>query len=135
MAIKVGGMYAGAGAGELRMRALLRELQRLHGKTDHEDHVVDLAFCTYSRHHRPDYIDWQGVKAGPVGRAQKRFVVWIEVPPDLPDGEADREWLTGVLTEVADLIREHVPRRSKEYPVERLEREVLDLRSALSAGH
>jgi hypothetical protein len=136
MAVKVGGIYAGAGANELRMRALFDELRRIHGPTDYDDYVVDLAFCTYLEGRRPNYIDWRGIKPGPVEQEQRRFIVWIEVPPGLPDAEADRRWMLDVLARTAELIREHVPPQSKAYPVDRLAQEVLAIESELrsSAG-
>lgn len=57
--------------------------------------------------------DRSGVKVGPVGRTQRRFIIWIEVPPDLPDREADRRWLVNVLTHSAELVRDHVPSQTR----------------------
>jgi hypothetical protein len=35
------------------------------------------------------------------GRSQRRFIVWIDVPGDLPDAQAGRRWLLSALGEVA----------------------------------
>jgi hypothetical protein len=57
----------------------------------------------------PEFV---GPRPGMVGRSQRRFIVWIGVPPDLPDARADREWLVLVLAEVAELVRQYLPTKS-----------------------
>jgi hypothetical protein len=66
-----------------------------------------------------------------VGRRQRRFIVWIGVPPDLRDARAGREWLVWVLAEVAEIVRQYLPAKSKRYPAEGLADEVLALCDSL----
>jgi hypothetical protein len=92
------------------------------------DYAVDLAFRTWDPRRMPEFV---GPRPGMVGRSQRRFIVWIGVPPDLSDARADREWLVLVLAEVAELVRQYLPTKSKRYPAEELADEVLQLRDAL----
>jgi hypothetical protein len=130
MTVAIAGIYGGSSPG---VRRMLREFAQLRASTPRieGDWMVDLAFCTYDAGERPTYMDWSGIKPGPVGRTQRRFIIWIEVPPDLPDSTADRAWLAGTLNEAARLVREYLPRKSKRYPVDRLADEVLAVRDAV----
>jgi hypothetical protein len=132
MAVKVGGMYVGG-----RMRddnAVCAELRQLAGAVDVDDYVVDLCFMTYTVGGLgSDYAAGVGVSPGMVGRKQGRFIVNVEVPPALPDLHAYRTWMSRTLTEVAAIVRDYLPTKSKTYPAERLASELDDLRTRWDA--
>jgi hypothetical protein len=129
MAIVVGELLEGWGPGHRRFRELIKEVRsKRRGKAGEEDYAVDLAFRTWDPRDVPEFV---GPRPGMVGRRQRRFIVWIGVPPGLPDAQADREWLVLVLAEVAELVRQYLPTKSKRYPAEELANEVLALRDSL----
>jgi hypothetical protein len=111
-----------------------RELRDLVGAVDFEDYAVDLCFMTYTPDGLgSDYAAGVGVSPGLVGRKQRRFIVNLEVPPALPDLIAYRTWMAQALSEVADLVRNYLPTKSKTYPAERLASEVDELRTRWDA--
>ena len=110
------------------------ELRDLARPVDYNDFVVDLCFMTYtSGGLGSEYAAGVGISPGMVGRKQRRFIVNVEVPPDLPDLTAYRSWMAEALSEVAGLIRDYLPTKSRSYPAERLATEVDDLRARWDA--
>lgn len=126
VAVKVGGMYVGGRSRD--DNAVCQELRDLVGPVDFDDYVVDLCFMTYTADGLgSEYATGVGISPGMVGRKQRRFIVNIEVPPALPDRTAYRRWMTQALGEVAELVRDYLPPKSKIYPSARLAAEVEDL--------
>ena len=116
-------MYVG---GRLRdCNVVCRELRDLAGQVDFDDYVVDLCFMTYTEGGLgSEYAAGGGIAPGMVGRKQRRFIVNIEVPPALADRSAYRSWMADVLSEVAQMVRDYLPTKSKTYPASRLSFEV-----------
>lgn len=105
----------------------IRELNACVREDD--DYVVDIAFRTWHNFREPEMP--YGVTPGPVGRTQRRFIVWHSVPKGFETPAQVRRWLVSVLPETERLVREHLPRRSRAYPVEHLAEEVAALRRHL----
>lgn len=125
-------MYVGGRSRDANV--VCRELRDLVGSVDYEDYVVDLCFMTYTEGGLgSDYAAGVGISPGMVGRKQRRFIVNLEVPPALPDLTAYRIWMDKALSDVADLVRNYLPTKSKTYPVARLASEVDDLRTRWNA--
>jgi SAM-dependent methyltransferase len=125
MAVKVGGIIA-AGAG--LANDVYAELVGVSGAVDYDDYVVDLCFMTYTAgglgH---EYAAGVGIRPRLVGRTQKRFIIELEVPPSLADRAAYRDWYLYALGRAAEITREHLPRKGKSYPAERLATELDEL--------
>ncbi|KGN35030.1 hypothetical protein N802_01760 [Knoellia sinensis KCTC 19936] len=126
--MKVGGIYV---AGGYRLdNQVCGELRQISGAVDPSDYFVDLCFMTYTPGGvGSDYAAGTGIRPGMVGRKQKRFIVDVEVPPDLGDLDAYRAWMATALAEVAAIVRDHLPTKNKSYPSERLASEVDELRA------
>lgn len=124
----IGGIYVDRAATRLA-NDVCSELREVNGTPDLTDHHVDLAFMTYIPGDiGSDWAEGTGVRAGMVGRKQRRFIIWIEVPPSLPNRDAYAEFVTDALTQAASIVREYLPRKGKTYPWERLAAEVDHLR-------
>ncbi len=85
-----------------------------------------------NRHNFREPREPLGVTPGPVGRTQRRFIVWHSVPHGLDTVEKVRAWLVEVLPETERLVREYLPTKSKAYPAEQLGDEVTALREHLA---
>ena len=128
VAIISGGVIEEWGKPSLALRAVLKEVCPFKPQQSNEDYAVDIAFRSWDPRKVPDFT---GVQPGPVGRKQRRFIVWHSVPLGLETTDAVRAWLAGVLPETARLVREYLPTKSKAYPAEDLAIEVEQLRIAL----
>ena len=127
-----GGILAEWGPPKAALHAVQQEIRSFSPKSSDDQYVVDFAFLTWHNFREPD--EPYGVKPGPVGRTQRRFIVWHSVPQGLETPRDVRQWLVSVLPETERLVREHLPRKSKAYPTEELAHEVASLRDHL-AGH
>lgn len=107
-----------------------RRFRDFGGPADEDDYCVDLAMLTWHNFREPEQP--LGVAPGPVGRKQRRFIVWHSVPKGLETPEQVRAWLVEVLAETERLVREYLPMKSKAYPTERLGDEVVALRDHLA---
>lgn len=102
-----------------------KELRELNGPVHYSDYVVDLCFMTYVPGGLgADHAAGVGIRAGMVGRKQRRFIVNLEVPPAMTDRQSCRMWIGVALTAAAALVRDLLPRKGKTYPVDRLVAEV-----------
>lgn len=132
VAVKVGGMYVGGRLRDCNM--VCQELRDLVGPVDFDDYVVDLCFMTYTAGGLgSEHAAGSGIAPGMVGRKQRRFIVNIEVPPALADLSTYRSWMANALSEVAQIVRDYLPTKSKTYPAERLASEIDDLRTRWDA--
>lgn len=129
MSVKVGGIYVDRA--ETRVaNEVCAELRRVSGEIDSTDYVVDLCFMTYLEGGmRSEDVAGTGIRPGTVGRRQRRFMVWIEVPPLLEDRKAYARWIAEALFEAAKIVSDYLPRKAKAYPAERLAEEVNALRN------
>jgi SAM-dependent methyltransferase len=126
MPVKVGGIIS---AGARLPNDIHDELSRIAVDVDYDDYVVDLCFLTYSTGTlASSYAAGGGIRPRMVGRAQKRFIIELEVPPDLDGRAAYRAWYARALEEAAAITRDYLPRKGKSYPAERLANELDDLR-------
>jgi SAM-dependent methyltransferase len=126
MSVMVGGIiWAGSGLpNEVR-----DELFRIADDVDFDDYYVDLCFLTYPASMTvPNYAAGVGIRPGMVGRTQKRFIINLEVPPSLEVRAAYRTWYAHALKQAAAITRDHLPRKGKSYPAERLASELDALR-------
>ena len=109
MAVKVGGIIS---AGARLPNEVRDELQRVSADVDYGDYVVDLCFLTYSQGGPgSEHAAGVGIRPRMVGRTQKRFIIELEVPPELGDRATYRHWYGYALTEAAAITREHLPRK------------------------
>lgn len=131
-ALRCGGILAEWGPPKAALHVVQQEIGAFSPKSHDDQYVVDLAFLTWHNFREPD--EPYGVKPGPVGRTQRRFIVWHSVPNGLETPREVHQWLVSVLAETERLVREHLPRKSKAYPTEGLANEVGSLRHHL-AGH
>lgn len=131
MAILTGGIFSEHGAPGAAHRAVLREIRDYSPRTEPSDYVVDIAFVT-GHQFGPDPIPI-GVSPGPVGRTQRRFIVWHRLPEGMEDVSAVRGWFASALVDTEALVREYLPRKSKAYPATELASEVRSLRDQMSA--
>lgn len=129
MAIITGAITEEWGEPGLALRDVMREVHLFKPRQLNEEYAVDIAFRSWHPRKTPEFT---GVRAGMVGRKQRRFIVWHSVPKGLETTEAVRSWLVSVLPETARLVREHLPTKSKAYPAEQLAFEIEQLRAALS---
>ena len=116
VSIKVGGIHVSSVATGPAQKAL-RELRELAGPLDPADYLVDLCFLTYVKGGLgSEYAAGTGVRPGMVGRKQRRFIINLEVPPDLTDRAGIHVWITVALEQAAEITRACLPRKSKQYP-------------------
>jgi hypothetical protein len=129
MPIATGGIFAERGAAAYAHQEVLRQISEFAPRTDDSQYVVDIAFVTGSDvgPNSPHV----GVSPGPVGRSQRRFIVWHRLPEGLTDATAVRQWFATALVETESLVRDYLPRKSKSYPVSELASEVRALRERL----
>lgn len=130
MAIICGGVLEAWGPPRIALAAVMDEVQRFAPPADDGDYVVDIAMRSW---HNFREAEFDGVRPGPVGRTQRRFIVWHSVPLGLETEEGVRRWLADALVETARLVREHLPAKSRAYPAEELAAEVDALRASLLA--
>lgn len=130
MPFVTGGVLEGWGPPKQAMLTVQREIRDFNGRTDEDDYCVDLAMRTWHNFREPEQLS--GVTPGPVGRQQRRFIVWHSVPKGLDTPEQVRLWLVEVLPETERLVREYLPTKAKEYPAEQLGDDVAALRTHLA---
>jgi hypothetical protein len=124
-----GGILAEWGPPKAALQVVQQEIRDFSPKSADAQYVVDFAFLTWHNFREPDQP--YGVQPGPVGRTQRRFVIWHSVPKGLETPGQVRRWLVDVLPETERLVREHLPRKSKAYPAGELADEVASLRRHL----
>ena len=112
---------------------IMREIRAFAPRANADDYVVDIAFQTsgnaWSTSEQP------GVTPGPVGRTQRRFIVWHTLPTGLDTADNVRGWLVTHLPETERLVREYLPTKSKKYPAAELADEINALRAHLMMQH
>jgi hypothetical protein len=128
VAISTGGIIEGWGPPAHALRNVMREVAQFRQPQGEDDYVIDIAFRLWDPRWEPRFT---GVRPGMVGRKQRRFIIWHSVPAGLDDAESVTAWLTAALPETARLVREHLPRKSKAYPIEELATEAECLRDGL----
>jgi len=129
VSIKVAGIHV-SGVTTGAAREALRELRELAGALDLADYVIDLCFLTYVKDGLgSEYAAGVGIRPGMVGRKQRRFIINLEVPPELTDRAGIDVWITAALEEAADITRAYLPRKSRQYPADRLAGEIDELRA------
>ncbi len=132
MAIVSGGIFSEHGAALEAHKIVSREISRFAPPEGDYDYVVDIAFIT-GRNYGPDEFPL-GASAGPVGRTQRRFIVWHRLPEGLEDPSEVRAWFATELVATESLVRDYLPRKSKAYPAAALADEVRALREMLGSG-
>jgi hypothetical protein len=130
MPFVTGGVLEEWGPPQRALQAVQREIRAFNGRKTEEDYCIDLAMMTW--HNFRETREPLGVTPGPVGRTQRRFIVWHSVPQGLDTVEQVRAWLVEVLPETERLVREYLPSKSKAYPAEQLGDEVTALREHLA---
>ena len=125
-----GGVLQEWGPPKQALLTVQREIRDFNGRMGVGDYCVDLAMLTWHNFREPEQP--VGVTPGPVGRTQRRFIVWHSVPQGLETPEQFRTWLVEVLPETERLVREYLPTKSKAYPAEQLGDEVVALREHLA---
>jgi hypothetical protein len=130
MPFVTGGVLQEWGPPKEALLTVQREIRDFNGRTGDDDYCVDLAMLTWHNFGEPEQA--LGVTPGPVGRTQRRFIVWHSVPQGLETPEQFRAWLVEVLTETERLVREYLPTKSKAYPADQLGDEVVALRDHLT---
>jgi hypothetical protein len=128
MPIATGGLLAEGGVPNFRLHRLIQRIGDFAPRQSDEDYVVDIAFRTWRNASESEFT---GVRAGSVGRSQRRVIIWHGVPVGLDTDEAISKWLAEVLPETSRLLREWLPTRSKKYPAQELANEVDALRNFL----
>jgi hypothetical protein len=121
-----GGVLQEWGPPQKALQTVQREITEFTGRTSDDDYCVDLAMLTWHNFRDPEQPP--GVTPGPVGRTQRRFIIWHSVPKGLETPEQVRAWLVEVLPETERLVREILPTKSKAYPAQQLGDEVAALR-------
>jgi hypothetical protein len=129
VAIVTGGIIEERGEPRLALRDVMQEIRLFKPRQLDDEHAVDVAFRSWDPRKAPEFT---GVRAGMVGRTQRRFIAWHSVPNGMETTEAVRSWLVSVLPETARLVREHLPAKSKTYPAEELAIEIEQRCAALS---
>lgn len=128
VSVVVGGVYVDRAATRTA-NEVCAELRAVNGIPDLADYHVDLCFLTYVEGGLgSDGVAGTGIRPGMVGRKQRRFIVYLEVPPSLPNRLAYGKWLASALGQAATIVRDYLPRKGKGYPAERLAAEIDDLR-------
>jgi hypothetical protein len=130
VAIVTGGINESWGPAKAALLEVMREVRTFAPRHNDDEYAVDVAFRSWHNSREPEF---EGVVPGPVGRSQRRFIVWHSVPRGLDEASAVLAWLAGALVETADLVRTYLPTRSKAYPAETLAAEVDALRVHLQA--
>lgn len=130
MPFVTGGVLEEWGPPKDALLTVQREIRAFNGCASDEDYCVDLAMLTWHNFRDPEHPP--GVTPGPVGRTQRRFIVWHSVPKGLDTPEQVRAWLVGVLPETERLVRDFLPTKSKAYPAQQLGDEVVALRAHLA---
>jgi hypothetical protein len=130
VSITTGGILESWGPEKAALRQVMDEVRAFAPRLNEDDYCVDVAFRSWHNFREPEFT---GVQPGPVGRTQRRFIVWHSVPKGLEDPAEVRLWLTDALGETARLVREYLPRRSKAYPAAQLASEVEGLSGRLRA--
>ena len=128
MASITGGIIEEWGKPRLALREVMQQISRFKPRQFDDEYAVDVAFRSWDPRKRPEFT---GVLAAMVGRKQRRFIVWHSVAIGMETSEAVRSWLVSVLPETAQLIREHLPTKSRAYPA-KLAIDIEQLRAALS---
>lgn len=131
MPIVTGGVFEEWGPPRAALLATQQQIRDFAGQASYDQYVVDIGFRTWHNFREPD--EPYGVSAGPVGRTQRRFIVWHSVPKGLETVRAVRAWLVEVLPETEMLVRDYLPTKSKSYPVSKLADEIAALREHLTA--
>lgn len=131
MPFVTGGVLQEWGPPQRAMQTVQREIRAFNGRKSKDDYCVDLAMLTWHNFREPEQP--LGVTPGPVGRTQRRFIVWHSVPQGLDTPEQVRAWLVEVLPETERLVREFLPTKSKAYPAQQLGDEVAALRGHLAS--
>ena len=126
MPISTGGVLEEGGRPRDALDRLMKLIWGYAGDRHEEDYFVDLAFRSWSPGREPEFL---GAKLGPVGRTQRRAIVWHGVPLGLGTDDELREWFCDTLGETVRLILEELPRKSRKYPAESLAGEVEALRA------
>lgn len=130
MAIITGGVLGEFGAARGALGEVQQVIRTFAPRTSEDDYAVDIAFLTTGTSFTP--ADEPGVSAGPVGRTQRRFIVWHTLPTGLDTPVAVRTWLVEHLPETERLVRDYLPTKSKRYPAQALADEIAGLRAALT---
>jgi hypothetical protein len=131
MPFVTGGVLEEWGPPKTALLVVQQQIRDFAGRTSDDQYVVDIGFRTWHNFREPEEPAF-GVAPGPVGRAQRRFVVWHWVPQGLQTPQEVRAWLVEVLPETERLVREYLPTKSKSYPANDLADEVAALRAHLS---
>ena len=131
MPFVTGGVLEEWGPPKQALLTVQREIRDFNGRTEEDDYCVDLAMLSWHNFRDPEQPP--GVTPGPVGRQQRRFIVWHSVPKGLDTPEQVRAWLVEVLPETERLVREYLPTKSKAYPADQLGDEVVALRTHLAS--
>ncbi|MGV8978473.1 MAG: hypothetical protein ACOH17_10550 [Cellulomonas sp.] len=130
MPIVTGGVLQEWGPPQRALEAVQQEIRDFSGRKG-DDYCVDLAMLTWHNLRAPERP--LGVTPGPVGRTQRRFIVWHSVPQRLEQPDQVRAWLVEVLPETERLVREFLPTKSKAYPADQLGDEIAALRDHLAS--
>lgn len=131
VAISTGGILEESGKPKQALLEVMREVRCFKPRSSDEDYAVDVAFRSWDPR---KVAEFTGVKAGMVGRRQRRFIVWHSVPVGLATADEIRSWLVSVLPDTARLVREHLPSKSRAYPASDLAIEIEQLAGALRDG-
>jgi hypothetical protein len=131
MPIISGGVLQEWGPPQRALQTVQREITEFNGRVSDDDYCVDLAMLTWHNFRDPEQPP--GVTPGPVGRTQRRFIIWHSVPKGLETPEQVRAWFVEVLPETERLVRQFLPRKSKAYPAQQLGDEVAALRDHLDS--
>jgi hypothetical protein len=130
MPFATGGILEEWGAPQRALNEVQREILAFNGRESDDAYCIDLAMLTWHNFREPRQPP--GVTPGPVGRSQRRFIVWHSVPQGLDTAAKVRGWLVEVLPETERLAREYLPTKSKAYPAAQLGDEVVALREHLA---
>lgn len=131
MPLVTGGLMEEWGPSKAALLAVQHQIRDFAGRASDDQYVVDIGFRTWHNFREPE--EPYGVSAGPVGRSQRRFIVWHSVPKGLQTVRDVRGWLAEVLPETERLVRDYLPTKSKSYPANDLADEVAGLREHLAA--
>lgn len=129
VAIITGGVLGEFGPARVAHDEFMRELREFAPRSAEDDWAVDVAFFTgvdMGQDSPP-----VGVTAGPVGRTQRRFIIWHRLPQGLVDSAQVRAWFVANLVETERLVREYLPTKSAKYPAAELADQIRELRASL----
>lgn len=129
MPIACGGILEEWGEPSRCLTRIMNEVRRFAPAQTDMDFVVDIAIRSWDPRRPPEFV---GVEPGPVGRRQRRFILWHSVPLGLDTDQRVASWLISVLPETARLCREHLPTKSRAYPATDLAGEVEHLAQHLA---